>query len=462
MKDFFSVRHISGLSVMRTLAMAAMLAAAAWGSLPGPAVAHNDTDGGHHQPPPKVAMCHQTWNHHHASWVQIWVDQWDVHDHLHDGDFAVDAQHPCPPAPPAHCPEGQVGTPPNCTTPEPVDMCPDMDGVQTSADDCTTPEPEQCPEGEVGTPPDCTTPEPEVCPEDQVGTPPDCTTPQEPEDMCPDDEGVQTSTDECTQPEPVDMCPDIEGIQTSADDCAAPEPEDVCPNDEGVQTSTDECTPEDTGSSGETPAEETTTQTTTHHSSGGGGGVVYCTDGQTEFCRPRSAQQGLVLGASTEEPASCSEYLHEYIKFGGQNSSDEVLKLQTFLNGFEGDALELTGVYDEATERAVRAFQEKYAGVVLAPWGATRSTGYVYYTTKKTINEIYCNFTRQFSLTPAQEADIQQVKTLTEAGVDPFRREDAALDSASSQTGEEQDAATSSTPSHGNWWSTLWGGIFRR
>ena len=53
------------------------------------------------------------------------------------------------------CPEGQVGTPPNCTTPPPP----------------------MCPEGQVGTPPNCTTPPPPMCPEGQVGTPPNCTTP---------------------------------------------------------------------------------------------------------------------------------------------------------------------------------------------------------------------------------------------------------------------------------------------
>ena len=32
-----------------------------------------------------------------------------------------------------------------------------------------------CPEGQIGTPPNCTTPPPEMCPEGQVGTPPNCT-----------------------------------------------------------------------------------------------------------------------------------------------------------------------------------------------------------------------------------------------------------------------------------------------
>jgi len=41
-----------------------------------------------------------------------------------------------------------------------------------------------------------------------------------PVDVCPDDEGIQTSEDECTvEPPPVDVCPDLEGVQTSTDDC---------------------------------------------------------------------------------------------------------------------------------------------------------------------------------------------------------------------------------------------------
>lgn len=67
-----------------------------------------------------------------------------------------------------------------CTTPEgeePTDMCPDMDGVQTSIEECPPP-PEECPEGQIGTFPDCSTPEQTQCAEGQVGTYPDCTTPQ--------------------------------------------------------------------------------------------------------------------------------------------------------------------------------------------------------------------------------------------------------------------------------------------
>ena len=54
-----------------------------------------------------------------------------------------------PPPPPPMCPEGQVGTPP----------------------DCTTPPPPMCPPGQVGTPPDCTIPPPPMCPPDKSGRP---------------------------------------------------------------------------------------------------------------------------------------------------------------------------------------------------------------------------------------------------------------------------------------------------
>jgi hypothetical protein len=38
----------------------------------------------------------------------------------------------------------------------------------------------------------------------------------------------------------------------------------------------------------------------------------------------------------------------------------------------------------------VHALQTKYAADILAPWGIKESTGYVYLTTRKKVNEIYC------------------------------------------------------------------------
>lgn len=90
--------------------------------------------------------------------------------------------------------------------------------------------------------------------------------------------------------------------------------------------------------------------------------------------------------------AVCSEYLLEPIKFGADNNIKEVIKLQTFLNDFEGFNLDITGIYNIETFAAVEIFQERYSRDILKPWGIEEeSTGYVYITTIKKINEIYCN-----------------------------------------------------------------------
>ncbi len=53
---------------------------------------------------------------------------------------------------------------------------------------CTTPPPPSCPAGQVGTPPNCTTPPPgQTCPAGQTGTPPDCTKPPKDPPRKPDE-----------------------------------------------------------------------------------------------------------------------------------------------------------------------------------------------------------------------------------------------------------------------------------
>ncbi len=113
-------------------------------------------------------------------------------------------------------------------------------------------------------------------------------------------------------------------------------------------------------------------------------------------------QQGVVLGASATSadneklPASCSEYLHSYIKYGGNNDNTDVIRLQAFLNKYLGIKLTVNGVYDKETFEALKAFQVKEADQVLAPWKETKGginengTGYVYKTTKRWINLLNC------------------------------------------------------------------------
>lgn len=115
---------------------------------------------------------------------------------------------------------------------------------------------------------------------------------------------------------------------------------------------------------------------------GGGGGT-----------RVKKKGTGTVLGASTSQ---CSMYLSDYMRSGLMNEEFEVKKLQLFLNIVQGNNIPVTGVFDAATDEAVRAFQLKYQGEVLTPWFAAgfvphnNPTGWVYQLTRWKINNIVC------------------------------------------------------------------------
>lgn len=93
---------------------------------------------------------------------------------------------------------------------------------------------------------------------------------------------------------------------------------------------------------------------------------------------------------------SCQPLLITYLKQGRANNTIEVRKLQKFLMMYEGfPLLRETGIFDADTFTAVVAFQEKYTADILGPWQAPRSTGYVYKTTKKKVNDLYCGYVRK-------------------------------------------------------------------
>ena len=107
------------------------------------------------------------------------------------------------------------------------------------------------------------------------------------------------------------------------------------------------------------------------------------------------------------------EYLKEYMRLGSNNNPTEVTKLQLFLKNYDNaDNLQVTGFFDITTDKAVRSFQDKYKKDVLDTWNLPSNTGYVYYTTKKKINEIYCQ--REFPLTDDQKAEIASFRALIE------------------------------------------------
>lgn len=100
-----------------------------------------------------------------------------------------------------------------------------------------------------------------------------------------------------------------------------------------------------------------------------------------------------------ENPStSCVYFLDEYLHpLNSINHEWEVKKLQMFLNAFINTNLELNGVFDAQTEMAAMQFQLAYNDQILVPWaqagyniGPFDPTGYVYITTRHTINELLC------------------------------------------------------------------------
>jgi hypothetical protein len=111
-------------------------------------------------------------------------------------------------------------------------------------------------------------------------------------------------------------------------------------------------------------------------------------------------------------PQSCS-YLREYMRLGINNNPAEVTKLQAFLHNNEGFTnLPVTGFFDIATDRAVRTFQDRYKTDVLDFWNLPANTGYVYFTTQKKVNELYCK--REFPLNATQMDEIIAFRELIE------------------------------------------------
>lgn len=121
----------------------------------------------------------------------------------------------------------------------------------------------------------------------------------------------------------------------------------------------------------------------------------------------------LVLGIATSTATSCSPYLEEYLRYGSNNSSTEVEKLQTFLDQYFGLDRTPSRIFDRDTEAAVKRFQTEYTADILKPWGITTATGYVYYTTQKKINELYCGNNQSFPLSATQVKEIARSRLTT-------------------------------------------------
>src|ERR1035437_5097944 len=111
---------------------------------------------------------------------------------------------------------------------------------------------------------------------------------------------------------------------------------------------------------------------------------------------------------STTTPIITCPLITTYMEFGGNNNPIDVAKLQAFLKNSQGLDVTVNGIFDQRMENAVRAFQSKYMSQIMGPWGATQSSGYVYITTLKKVNEIACN--TPLTLSPAEIAIINAFK----------------------------------------------------
>lgn len=145
---------------------------------------------------------------------------------------------------------------------------------------------------------------------------------------------------------------------------------------------------------------------------GGGGG-----NGPIADSGAIAPAESAVLGAAAEavqNAIACDLYLTSFIRPGANNNDvDQVKRLQSVLKNFENAPVEETGVYDDASESAVHALQTKYASDILSPWGITRSTGFVYLTTRKKINEIYCKSAKEFPLSEEEQRLIESARQNT-------------------------------------------------
>lgn len=129
----------------------------------------------------------------------------------------------------------------------------------------------------------------------------------------------------------------------------------------------------------------------------GGGSSSSTSGGSSGYANP-------VLGTSCPVITS-------FLKKGVSNTS-EVTKLQTFLKNVEKADVEVNGKFDDKTEAAVIAFQNKYKDVILAPWGVTKASGVVYITTASKINNIACG--RPMTLSASELATINSYQNNVE------------------------------------------------
>lgn len=199
-------------------------------------------------------------------------------------------------------------------------------------------------------------------------------------------------------------------------------PTDVCPNIDGVQTEVPagkvldggNCVdaPDNGGGSGGGSTDPTPTT-----GGGGGGGTSSSGGGSGGEVLGATTTEAVVEATTTPEVISCDTYLTAFIKAGQKNDLEQVKRLQSVLKNYEAADVEENGEYDAKTLDAVKVFQSKYASEILTPWGIQKPTGYVFLTTRKKVNEVYCKNAQTFPLTEEEEQQIAQARASADTEV---------------------------------------------
>ena len=92
----------------------------------------------------------------------------------------------------------------------------------------------------------------------------------------------------------------------------------------------------------------------------------------------------------------CEPIITSYIKLNSkQNDIENVKRMQIFFRDDLNYKNKVTGFYGSETFSLVKKFQLEYAEDVLKPWKLKKGTGWVYITTKKKINDIYCSIHKE-------------------------------------------------------------------
>ena len=180
----------------------------------------------------------------------------------------------------------------------------------------------------------------------------------------------------------------------------------------------------------------------------------------------------LVLSSTngTTTPNFTCPLISSYMKLGENNNSADVAKLKAFLNNSLGTNLTVNGIFDQQTENAVEAFQSKYFSQVMGPWGAKITSGQVYITTQKMINELACK--QAFTLSPSDLAIInayksQQIENGQNIGIPASTDQNASTttnpDIGLNGTSSNANVASVGgfVPAWNNFWASVWKGITR-